>query len=50
MQKLCRFTVGSIIDGWFINNDGDIELLEIKSSDSNYMSSAIAEYNKMAIF
>ncbi|SCW39704.1 YqaJ-like recombinase domain-containing protein [Borreliella japonica] len=42
--------VGSTIDGWFINKDGDIELLEIKSSDSNYMSSAIAEYNKNGNF
>ncbi|AEL19285.1 conserved hypothetical protein (plasmid) [Borreliella bissettiae DN127] len=38
--------VGSTIDGWFINNAGDLELLEIKNSDSHYMSSAIAEYNK----
>ncbi|WP_342039209.1 DUF244 domain-containing protein [Borreliella garinii] len=38
--------VGSTIDGWLINNNGDLELLEIKSSDSNYMSSAIEEYNK----
>ncbi|WP_417903142.1 DUF244 domain-containing protein [Borreliella bissettiae] len=42
--------VGSTIDGWFINNAGDLELLEIKSSDSNYMSSAIAEYNKNGNF
>ncbi|PRQ93200.1 hypothetical protein CV640_05645, partial [Borreliella burgdorferi] len=42
--------VGSTIDGWFINNNGDLELLEIKSSDSNYMSSAIAEYNKNGNF
>ncbi|WP_418455449.1 DUF244 domain-containing protein (plasmid) [Borreliella californiensis] len=42
--------VGSTIDGWFINNTGDLELLEIKSSDSNYMSSAIAEYNKNGNF
>ncbi|PRR13690.1 hypothetical protein CV659_05955, partial [Borreliella burgdorferi] len=40
----------STIDGWFINNNGDLELLEIKSSDSNYMSSAIAEYNKNGNF
>ncbi|AEL19384.1 conserved hypothetical protein (plasmid) [Borreliella bissettiae DN127] len=38
--------MGSTIDCWFINNAGDFELLEIKNSDSNYMSSAIAEYNK----
>uniref|UniRef100_UPI00398A83BE DUF244 domain-containing protein n=1 Tax=Borreliella bavariensis TaxID=664662 RepID=UPI00398A83BE len=37
--------VGSTIDGWFMNIYGDIELLEIKSSDSHYMSSAIEEYN-----
>ncbi|XPC98177.1 DUF244 domain-containing protein (plasmid) [Borreliella japonica] len=51
-KKMDGFTtlVGSTIDGWFINNDGDIELLEIKSSDSNYMSSAIAEYNKNGNF
>ncbi|APS99098.1 hypothetical protein Bmayo_05430 (plasmid) [Borreliella mayonii] len=42
--------VGSTIDGWFINNTGDLELLEIKSSDSNYMSSAIAEYNENGNF
>ncbi|ACN52712.1 hypothetical protein BVAVS116_O0038 (plasmid) [Borreliella valaisiana VS116] len=36
--------VGSTIDGWF-NNNGDLELLEIKSSDSNYMSSVIEEYS-----
>ncbi|WP_417861759.1 DUF244 domain-containing protein (plasmid) [Borreliella americana] len=42
--------VGSTIDGWFINNNGDLELLEIKSSDSNYMSSAIDEYNKNGYF
>ncbi|EEF84092.1 DUF244 domain-containing protein [Borreliella spielmanii] len=42
--------VGSTIDGWFINNNGDLELLEIKSSDSNYMSSAIEEYNKSGNF
>ncbi|XPC97849.1 DUF244 domain-containing protein (plasmid) [Borreliella japonica] len=51
-KKMDGFTtlVGSTIDGWFINNNGDIELLEIKSSDSNYMSSAIAEYNKNGNF
>ncbi|WP_223147393.1 DUF244 domain-containing protein [Borreliella bavariensis] len=42
--------VGSTIDGWFINNNGDLELLEIKSSDSNYMSSVIDEYNKNGNF
>ncbi|WP_418909401.1 DUF244 domain-containing protein (plasmid) [Borreliella sinica] len=42
--------VGSTIDGWFINICGDLELLEIKSSDSNYMSSAIEEYNKNGNF
>ncbi len=42
--------VGSTIDGWFINNNGDLELLEIKSSDSNYMSSAIEKYNKNGYF
>ncbi|MBB6043506.1 YqaJ viral recombinase family protein, partial [Borreliella yangtzensis] len=42
--------VGSTIDGWFINLYGDLELLEIKSSDSNYMSSAIEEYNKNGNF
>ncbi|WP_424632786.1 DUF244 domain-containing protein [Borreliella lusitaniae] len=42
--------VGSTIDGWFVNNDGILELLEIKSSDSTYMSSAIAEYNKNGNF
>ncbi|WP_342039194.1 DUF244 domain-containing protein [Borreliella garinii] len=42
--------VGSTIDGWFINIYGDIELLEIKSSDSHYMSSAIEEYNKNGNF
>ncbi len=42
--------VGSTIDGWFINSNGTAELLEIKSSDSNYMSSAIAEYNKNGNF
>ncbi len=42
--------VGSTIDGWFINNNGDLELLEIKSSDSNYMSSAIDKYNKNGNF
>ncbi|MBB6208560.1 hypothetical protein HNQ06_001090 [Borrelia lanei] len=42
--------VGSTIDGWFINNTGDLELLEIKNSDSHYMSSAIAEYNKNGNF
>ncbi|WP_210372498.1 DUF244 domain-containing protein [Borreliella garinii] len=42
--------VGSTIDGWLINNNGDLELLEIKSSDSNYMSSAIEEYNKNGNF
>ncbi len=36
--------VGSTIDGWFI------ELLEIKSSDSHYMSSAIEKYNKNGNF
>ncbi|XPC98229.1 DUF244 domain-containing protein (plasmid) [Borreliella japonica] len=51
-KKMDGFTtlVGSTIDGWFINKDGDLELLEIKSSDSNYMSSAIAEYNKNGNF
>ncbi|WP_418905830.1 DUF244 domain-containing protein [Borreliella japonica] len=51
-KKMDGFTtlVGSTIDGWFINNGGDLELLEIKSSDSNYMSSAIAEYNKNGNF
>ncbi|WP_418905672.1 DUF244 domain-containing protein [Borreliella japonica] len=51
-KKMDGFTtlVGSTIDGWFINKDGDIELLEIKSSDSNYMSSTIAEYNKNGNF
>ncbi|WP_210382858.1 DUF244 domain-containing protein [Borreliella garinii] len=42
--------VGSTIYGWFINSSGDLELLEIKSSDSNYMSSAIEEYNKNGNF
>ncbi|WP_420025038.1 DUF244 domain-containing protein [Borreliella valaisiana] len=42
--------VGSTIDGWFINNNGDLELLEIKSSDSHYMSNAIEEYNKNGNF
>ncbi|WP_418905502.1 DUF244 domain-containing protein (plasmid) [Borreliella turdi] len=42
--------VGSTIDSWLINNNGDLELLEIKSSDSNYMSSAIEEYNKNGNF
>ncbi|MBB6043527.1 DUF244 domain-containing protein [Borreliella yangtzensis] len=42
--------VGSTIDGWFINLYGDLELLEIKNSDSNYMSSAIEEYNKNGNF
>ncbi len=42
--------VGSTIDGWFMSIDGDIELLEIKSSDSHYMSSAIEEYNKNGNF
>ncbi|WP_418906415.1 DUF244 domain-containing protein (plasmid) [Borreliella tanukii] len=42
--------VGSTIDGWFMNKEGNKELLEIKSSDSNYMSSAIAEYNKNGNF
>ncbi len=42
--------VGSTIDGWFMNIYGAIELLEIKSSDSNYMSSAIEEYNKNGNF
>lgn len=42
--------VGLTIDGWFMNIYGDIELLEIKSSDSNYMSSAIEEYNKNGNF
>ncbi|WP_151060902.1 DUF244 domain-containing protein [Borreliella turdi] len=42
--------VGATIDGWFININGDIELLEIKSSDSNYMSSAIEAYNKNGNF
>ncbi|WP_420025487.1 DUF244 domain-containing protein [Borreliella valaisiana] len=42
--------VGSTIDGWLINNNGDLELLEIKSSDFNYMSSAIEEYNKNGNF
>ncbi|MCD2401632.1 DUF244 domain-containing protein [Borreliella bissettiae] len=42
--------VGSTIDGWFINNTGDLELLEIKNSDSHYMSSAIDEYNKNGNF
>ncbi|WP_210373275.1 DUF244 domain-containing protein [Borreliella garinii] len=42
--------VGSKIDGWFMNIYGDIELLEIKSSDSHYMSSAIEEYNKNGNF
>ncbi|WP_419260269.1 YqaJ viral recombinase family protein, partial [Borreliella afzelii] len=42
--------VGSTIDGWFINIYGDLELLEIKSSDSTYMSSAIEEYNKNGNF
>ncbi|MCD2371571.1 DUF244 domain-containing protein [Borreliella burgdorferi] len=42
--------VGSTIDGWFINSNGTVELLEIKSSESNYMSSAIAEYNKNGNF
>ncbi|WP_421136322.1 DUF244 domain-containing protein (plasmid) [Borreliella yangtzensis] len=42
--------VGLTIDGWFINNSGDLELLEIKSSESNYMSSAIEEYNKNGNF
>ncbi|WP_031539372.1 DUF244 domain-containing protein [Borreliella garinii] len=42
--------VGSTIDGWFMNIYGDIELLEIKSSDSHYMSSAIEEYNKNGNF
>ncbi|WP_215538210.1 DUF244 domain-containing protein, partial [Borreliella bavariensis] len=42
--------VGSTIDGWFMNIYGDIELLEIKSSDSHYMSNAIEEYNKNGNF
>lgn len=42
--------VGSTIDRWFMNIYGDIELLEIKSGDSNYMSSAIEEYNKNGTF
>ncbi len=33
-----------------MNIYGDIELLEIKSSDSHYMSSAIEEYNKNGNF
>uniref|UniRef100_UPI001AED58B4 YqaJ viral recombinase family protein n=1 Tax=Borreliella valaisiana TaxID=62088 RepID=UPI001AED58B4 len=42
--------VGSTIDGWFMNIYGDLELLEIKSSDSHYMRSAIEEYNKNGNF
>ncbi|MBB6213774.1 hypothetical protein HNP67_001269 [Borreliella californiensis] len=51
-KKMCsaETLVGSTIDGWFINNNGDLELLEIKNSDSNYMSSVIAKYNKNSNF
>ncbi|WP_183224486.1 DUF244 domain-containing protein, partial [Borreliella spielmanii] len=38
------------IDGWFMNIYNDLELLEIKSSDSTYMSSAIEEYNRNGNF
>ncbi|WP_051373902.1 YqaJ viral recombinase family protein [Borrelia hispanica] len=42
--------VGATIDGWFVNNQGETELLEIKCSDSNYLTSAITEYNQTGNF
>ncbi|AHH06992.1 Hypothetical protein BCD_0926, partial (plasmid) [Borrelia crocidurae DOU] len=42
--------VGATIDGWFINNQGEAELLEIKCSESNYLTSAITEYNQTGNF
>ncbi|QFP42672.1 BppA, partial (plasmid) [Borrelia miyamotoi] len=42
--------VGSTIDGWFVNSDGEAELLEIKCSDNLSLRSAILEYNKTGNF
>ncbi|EEF84002.1 conserved hypothetical protein (plasmid) [Borreliella spielmanii A14S] len=47
---ISKSLVGATIDGWFMNIYNDLELLEIKSSDSNYMSSAIEEYNRNGNF
>ncbi len=47
---ISKSLVGATIDGWFMNIYNDLELLEIKSSDSTYMSSAIEEYNKSGNF
>ncbi|UPA16820.1 DUF244 domain-containing protein (plasmid) [Borrelia coriaceae] len=42
--------IGSTIDGWFINKEGESELLEIKCSDSIDLRSAVIEYNKTGNF
>ncbi|AHH06945.1 Hypothetical protein BCD_0879 (plasmid) [Borrelia crocidurae DOU] len=42
--------VGATIDGWFVNNQGEAERLEIKCNDSNYLTSAITEYNQTGNF
>ncbi|ACH94207.1 DUF244 domain-containing protein [Borrelia duttonii] len=42
--------VGATIDGWFVNNQGEAELLEIKCDDNNYLTSAITEYNQTGNF
>ncbi|WDS47517.1 DUF244 domain-containing protein [Borrelia miyamotoi] len=42
--------VGSTIDGWFVNTQGEAELLEIKCSDNLSLRSAILEYNKTGNF
>ncbi|UPA18573.1 DUF244 domain-containing protein [Borrelia puertoricensis] len=46
----CETLVGSTIDGWFVNNSGEAELLEIKISDNFYLKSAAIEYNKNGNF
>ncbi|QTL84317.1 DUF244 domain-containing protein [Borrelia miyamotoi] len=42
--------VGLTIDGWFVNAQGEAEVLEIKYSDNLSLRSAILEYNKTGNF
>uniref|UniRef100_UPI00056F492A YqaJ viral recombinase family protein n=1 Tax=Borrelia persica TaxID=44448 RepID=UPI00056F492A len=42
--------VGATIDGWFINKEGEAELLELKSSDSYQLKEAALEYNRTGNF
>ncbi|WP_247067180.1 YqaJ viral recombinase family protein [Borrelia puertoricensis] len=42
--------VGATIDAWFVNGEGDAELLEIKCSDSFQIQCGASEYNRIGNF